>query len=449
MKLRLSILSCVLIVVVFISAITLHALPPVERFTLDNGIVVLASGNYPLPFVTVNLLIDAGARRDPPGKEGLAHLTARMLSLGTAKRSASELSELLDAMGASLSVSAGRDYAVITARALKKDLPKILDLFFEVLFDPRFPEEELKGEIAKTVAAIKASEDDPGTVAQKAFQKALYLSSAYAHPVEGTLESVPAITSRDIRRFYDTFYRADGAIVAIVGDMTTDEVRKDVTPSLLRLRKGTSEEEATPKQATSPKEIRINRPITQANIIIGREGVARTNPDYYALSVMNYILGGGGFSARLVEEVRNKRGLAYSVGSYFDVGKFQGSFEVVLQTKNASALEARSIVLKEIEKMRAEPVTAQELESAKKYLTGSFPLRLDTQNKLTTFLLMSEYYGLGLDYAEKYPAIIHSITAEQILQVARKYLSGDMWIDVIVGNLDETTGQAPAGGGSR
>jgi zinc protease len=152
---------------------------------------------------------------------------------------------------------------------------------------------------------------------------------------------------------------------------------------------------------------------------------------------MNYILGGGGFASRLVEEIRNKRGLAYSVASIFDAGKYPGSFEIVLQTKNASAREAISLALKQMERIRKEPVSEKELEGAKKYLIGSFPLRLDTQGKLASFITQVEYYDLGLEYPKKYPFLIQDITKEEVLRVAQKYLYPENCIVVVVANLKE------------
>jgi zinc protease len=185
------------------------------------------------------------------------------------------------------------------------------------------------------------------------------------------------------------------------------------------------------------KTVKINRPITQANIILGHAGVSRENPDFYAITVMNYILGGGGFASRLTEEIRNKRGLAYSVGSFFDPGKYPGSFQIALQTKNSSAREAIAISLREMERIQKELVSEKELEGAKKYLIGSFPMRFDTQGKLVNFLTQVEYYGLGLDYPEKYPSFIQSITREEVLRVAKKYLHPRNYVLVIVANLKE------------
>lgn len=186
-----------------------------------------------------------------------------------------------------------------------------------------------------------------------------------------------------------------------------------------------------------PKTLTFDKSITQANIIVGNKGLSRADPDYYAATVMNYILGGGGFSSRLMEDIRNKKGLAYSVASAFDAGKLPGVFQISLQTKNASAREAIDITLKEMERIQKELVSADELEGAKKYLIGSFPMRLDTQAKLAQFLLLAEFYGLGLDYPQKFPALISGVSRQDVQRVARKYLDPKHPIVVIVANLKE------------
>jgi len=416
----------------------LQAMPLVQRIVLPNELVLLVCEEHSLPFVTIQLLIDSGSRRDPSGEEGLAHLTARGLLLGTSSRTVTAINEELDFMGASLNSSSGRDYATLSLRILKKDLDKGLDLFMEALIQPTFPEEEIRREVEKTMAAIQSAEDQPEEVAEKAFQKALFLNSPYGHPIEGTKESLPRLTRGAVVRFYRTYYHPNNSILTVVGDISTDEVRTKLLPHITKWQKA-----EIPKApfittfAREQKTVKIDRQITQANIILGHAGISRENPDYYALTVMNYILGGGGFASRLVEEVRNKRGLAYSVASFFDPGKYPGSFQIVLQTKNASAREAISLALQQVERIRKELVSEKELEGVKKYLIGSFPLRLNTQAKLANFLTQVEYYGLGLDYPEKYPNLISSITREEVLRVAKKYLYLENYILVVVGNLKE------------
>jgi zinc protease len=416
----------------------LQAMPPVERTVLPNHLVLLVSQEHSLPFVTLQLLIDAGSRNDPSGEEGLANLVARGLLLGTSKRSVTAMNEDLDFMGASLNGSSGRDYATLSLKILKKDLDKGLDLFLEVLTLPTFPEEEIRREVEKTLAAIQSEEDRPEVVAEKAFGKALFLTSPYAHPVEGTKESLPRIKQEAILKFYRIHYHPNNTILAVVGDITSEEVKSKLLPRLAKWKM-----EEIPKVpfigmfAKEQKTVKINRQISQANVILGHAGVNRENPDFYALTVMNYILGGGGFASRLVEQIRNKRGLAYSVGSFFDAAKYPGSFQVVLQTKNSSAHEAISLSMQEMKRIREELVSERELEGAKRYLIGSFPMRLDTQGKLANFLTQVEYYGLGLDYPEKYPSLIRSITRETVLRVAKTYLHPENYILVIVANLRE------------
>lgn len=417
---------------------SLHAMPPIQRTVLPNRLVLLVCEEHSLPFVTVQLLIDSGARKDPSEEAGLSYLTAKGLLLGTSNRTITAIHEELDFMGASLSASSSRDYATLTLRVLKKDLDKGIDLFMEVLTQPNFPEEEIRREVEKIQAAIQSAEDQPEEVAGKAFNQTLFLAGPYGFPVEGTKESLSRLTREAVFQFYKSYYRPNNAILTLVGNITANEVKAKLLPRLEKWQRGQVPEK--PFQITftkGPKTVKIDRGITQANIILGHAGVSRDNPDYYSLIVMNYILGGGGFASRLVEEVRNKRGLAYSVASYFDVGKYPGSFQIVLQTKNASAREAISLSLQQMERIRKEMVSEKELEGAKKYLVGSFPLRLNTQGKLSTFFTQMEYYNLGLGYPEKYPSLIQSVTRDEVLRVAQKYLDPENYILVVVANLKE------------
>jgi zinc protease len=433
-----TIIPIFLLVFLCLQSNAVSALPPVQRTVLSNQLILLVCEEHSLPFVTFQLLINSGSWKDPQGEEGLSYLTARGLLLGTTKRKVTTIHEELDFIGAGLSSSSSRDYATLSLKVLKKDLDKGWDLFMDVLTQPTFPEEEIKREVEKTLAAIQSAEDQPDVVAEKEFQKTLFLNSPYGHPVEGTKESLPRITRETIVRFYRTYYHPNNAILTIVGDITADEVKTKLLPSLAKW--PMAEIPKVPFKTSFAKEqktVKIDRGITQANIIIGHAGVNRDNPDYYALMVMNYILGGGGFSSRLTEEIRNKRGLAYSVGSFFDTGKYPGSFQIVLQTKNASAREAIALSLQGMERIRKEMVSEKELEGAKKYLIGSFPMRLNTQGKLTGFLTQVEYHGLGLDYPEKYLSLIRSITREEVLQVAKKYLHPKNLILIVVANLKE------------
>jgi zinc protease len=190
----------------------------------------------------------------------------------------------------------------------------------------------------------------------------------------------------------------------------------------------------TPSKVGSAETIRVNKDLTQANIILGHEGVGRENPDYYAIQVMNYVLGGGGFASRTLDSIRNERGLAYSVYSYFSAEKGHGTFELVMQTKNETVLEAIRIAKAEIHRMREELITEGELSDARDYLTGSFPLRFDTNRKVANFLAQVEYFQLGLNYPDRYPDLIRRVTREDVRRVAQTYLKPEKLITVIVAN---------------
>jgi zinc protease len=415
-----------------------HAMPPVQKIALPNQLVLLVSEEHSLPMVTIQILINSGSRQDPVGKEGLANLTSNSLLLGTLKHTITSLNEELDFMGASLDTSCSRDYAILSLRILKKDLYKGFNLLTEVLRQPTFPKNEIEREIQRTLGAIKSAEQKPMEVAEKSFRKALFLGSPYGHPVEGTQDSLSKLTREEVIQFYETFYHPNNAIMSIVGDITIGDIKGKLIPLLTEWPASKiQKKEVATRFAKGPEVVKIDRNISQANIILGQPGISRENPDYYALTVMNYILGGGGFASRLLEEIRNKRGLAYSVTSFFDAGKFPGSFQIVMETKNPSAREAIDIALQQLKLILKERVSEKELEGAKKYFIGSFPMRFDTQMKLAGFLVQVEYYHLGLDYFDKYSSLIKTITSENMLRTAKKYLHPENYILVVVANLKE------------
>jgi zinc protease len=420
------------------SGLALYAMPPVQKIALPNQLVLLVSEEHSLPMITIHILINSGSRQDPAGKEGLANLTSNSLLLGTLKHTITSLNEELDFMGASLDTSCSRDYVILSLRILKKDLYKGFNLLTEVLMQPAFPKNEIEKEIQRTLGAIKSAEQKPMEVAEKSFRKALFLGSPYGHPVEGTQDSLSKLTREEVIQFYETFYHPNNAIMSIVGDISIDDIKEKLIPRLTEWPASKiQKEEIATRFAKGPEVVKIDRNISQANIILGQQGISRENPDYYALTVMNYILGGGGFASRLLEEIRNNRGLAYSVTSFFDAGKLPGSFQIVMETKNPSAREAIDIALQQLKLILKEQVSEKELEGAKKYFIGSFPMRFDTQMKLAGFLVQVEYYHLGLDYFDKYSSLIDTVTSEDMLRTAKKYLHPENYILVVVANLKE------------
>jgi zinc protease len=410
------------------------SLPPVERKQLDNGMRVLVIPQPHLPMAVVSVLLDAGSRYDPPGKEGLANLTTSLITEGTDKRTAAEIHDAVDFLGAKLSGGAGDDYSTVNLTVLKKDLAQGFDLFSDVLLHPKFPKDEFARKRDEALAELESEEQNPGALADRAFRKALHGTGPYRAEPGGWKESVAKLALGDVKAYYQATFRPERTILVASGDVTMDEIESMVRTKLGSW-KGEGAEAKLPPTVPppSPEVIRIDRELTQTNLIWGHLGTTRDNPDWYAIQVMNYILGGGGFSSRMMSSIRVEAGLAYSVASYFVPGKLPGSFQAVLQTKTASTAEALQRLKAEVERIRTEPVSDEELASAKKYLTGSFPLRFDSDAEMVSFFSQIEFYGLGLDYPSRYDGLINAISKDDIQRVANKYIHPEEAILVLVG----------------
>jgi len=409
-----------------------------ERSVLSNGLVVLLYEEHSLPFVTFKALVDAGSWRDREETSGLANLTASALTLGTKHHTAAQINEKIDFLGASLDDSCGRDFSTLSLKILKKHLEEGFSIFAESLQEPVFSEDEVGRMKQLILGKIRASKDNPRQVAGKVFLKNLFPDSAYGRPVEGAEDTVSKLGREDVRGFYSSFYSPDKTILTIVGDITLEEVREFIVPTMEKWER--RDVPSSPFEADFAEEgetIVTKKSISQANIVLGHDGIPRTHDDYYALFVMNHILGGGGLSSRLLRTIRIEKGLAYSVTSSVVAGKRAGFFRVGLQTQNESAGQAIQLVLKEMEKIKREMVTEEELNTSKQFLIGNFPLRLTTQDGLAAFLSQVEYYGLGLDYREKYPELIGKIDRKDVLDAAKKYLHPDRVVVSIVGEVGE------------
>jgi zinc protease len=385
--------------------------------------------------VALELLIDAGSRHEAAEQAGLANLTSKLLTYGTKKRNALQISESLDYIGASLETGAGENVASVSLTILKKDLAVGLELLAEILTSSTFPQADINRQKQAIIAGIRAQEEDPGAVAGKAFAAALFPQSPYGRPVEGTEASVKGLQAQSLKDFFSRYYRPNRSIMSVVGAVSEQEITQALNQALRGWSKGTqSAPPVTPNNFGAAQTLRIEKDLTQANIILGHAGVARGHPDYYALQVMNYILGGGGFSSRAIDSIRNERGLAYSVYSFFSAEKSHGSFQFVMQTKNESAEEAIRLALEEIRRLREQPVSEQELNDAKNYMTGSFPLRFDTNRKVAGFLAQVELFELGLDYPNRFGALVGKVSREDVQRVAKQFLQPEKLITVVVGN---------------
>ncbi|MGQ0667546.1 MAG: M16 family metallopeptidase [Nitrospiraceae bacterium] len=421
---------------VFASAGQAAELSP-TRITTANGMTVLVLEQHFLPIVEIHALIKAGSAQDPPEKAGVANLVASLLDEGTTTRSSKQLAEQIDFVGGSLEVKAGEDFTTASARVVKKDIDLGFTLLADILLRPAFPKQEFERVRSQILGEIASDNDDPGHVAIKAFNQLVFYNHPYRWPVNGTEDTLSRVTIADVQIFYTKEYVPNQVILAVVGDLTVEQASALVQTHFGSWKKGVAQARTAKKpNSIERKAVQlIEKDLTQSTIVLGHGGISRTNPDFYAVTVMNQILGSGGFSSRLMDSIRDKQGLAYGIMSHFEARAMPGSFWVNLQTKTESTNQAISGVLAEIKAIREAPVTDQELSEAKSFLMGSFPLRLDSTAKLAHVLAQVEYFGLGFEYFSQYPKWIERVTKDDVQRVARQYLDPQRYALVVVGNI--------------
>jgi zinc protease len=410
----------------------------IKKEKLPNGLTILYVERHELPIVMATLLVKASPLEEETAKAGTANLTARMLTEGTATRKSANISSEIEFIGGSLDAATSSDYTTVSLSILKKDVDKGFDLFSDVVLHPSFPADELARKKELIKGSLKQREEDPSFVAGKEFIKDLFGPHPYGRLVEGSVASISSIEKDDLVNFYDALYRPENAILAVVGDISPEELKKLLNRYFASWKSGEKKAAGIPLLSpAAPKQSRvdvIDRDVTQASIFFGGLGISRDNPDYYAVSVMNYVFGGGGFASRLMKVIRDEMGLTYSINSFFAASKYPGRFEVEVQTKNESAGRVIEEMLKQIKIIKSDPISEQELRDAKDYLVGSFPRRLETSRKIADFLVAVQYYNLGDDYIDKYREYIEKVSREDVLRIAQKYLDDKNYVLVVVGN---------------
>jgi len=420
------------------------ATPVIQHWKTDNGAKVLFVEDHDLPMLDVAVTLQAGSSFDPAGKSGVAGLTHQLLDSGAGGLSEDQISRGMADIGAQFSGDINQDSASVTLRTLSnpEQRDKGLDIMARVLQHPEFPEAILAREKVRLIAALKEAETMPESIAGKAFQKAVFGTHPYALPVTGEVDTVEKITAPDLRDFYHTHYQADHAVVAIVGDATPAEaeaIARQLTAQLPQSADPAPLPKVVMKIAAS--EQRIPHPASQSHILIGAPGVARGDPDYFPLFVGDYILGGGGFESRLMNQVRTKKGLAYSVYSYFMPLKQPGPFQIGLQTKKDQADEALKLVRDTLANFIAKGPSTQELDAAKQNIIGGFPLRIDSNRKILGYLSVIGYYDLPLTYLNDFTRNVDKVTVAQIHDAFKRHINPQAMATVIVGAPDEKIAQ--------
>lgn len=414
-----------------------------ERVELPNGLVLLLSENHSIPSVSINAIVKTGSRFEPDEKAGLASIAGALLDSGTTTRTSKEIAETIEASGGQLGTFGDYQSSGVVVTLLSKDLDLGLDVASDLLINPAFPEDKVHQHIDRRVAQIKARLDVPRTQASDTFNEIVFKGSPQHHPTIGYEETVKTLTRSDVDAYFRRYLVPDNTMLAIVGDIDKSELRRKVEAAFgkwERAAKFETPQVPQPRRQTSPIEKFVAAPKEQVNIIIGHLGIARKNPDYYRLLVMDTILGSSpGFTSRIPRILRDEQGLAYSTFSNItsSAGLDPGRFIAYIGTAPENLTRAIAGLRGEIARIVGEPVTGEELETAKSYLTGSFVLRFQKNSQIAEFLLEAEVYGLGFEYLEKYPDLIRAVTVEDVSRVARTYIDPENVTTVVVGPVDE------------
>jgi zinc protease len=414
-------------------------LPPVHRTTLPNGLSVLIVEHHELPTVAMNLSIRSGSGTNPLDHAGLAGMVADMLLLGTSTRSADEIAEQVDAIGALLVAEAGWDSSSLSASGLSADLGTLLELLADLASKPTFPDAELDLLKQRLVNELKTKLDNPSWVANDAYSALLFPSHPYGLPPDGTIHSVRTTSRDDLVRFHAAHYSPANALLVIVGDVSPEETRQAVAKSFGRWKKG-AKRSSPVARASPPKGLRIalvDRPdLTQSQIRIGHLGVARSTPDWFPLQVANYILGGGGFSSRLLDRIRVQKGYTYGLRSVFSARFSTGPFTISTFTPHATVPEVIQETLDVIREFQQKGPEEKELADAKNFYVSGYPQSFETPARIASALIEVELYGLGEGYIESYQDRIAAVTAKDVRRVAKTYFDTKNLIILAVTKAD-------------
>jgi zinc protease len=416
----------------------------VERIQLPNGLVLLLSENHSVPAVSINAIVLAGSRLEPDDKAGLASLTGELIAEGTATRTSQQIAETVESVGGRIGTFGQYETSGAALSILSKDIHLGLDIAADVLINPAFPEDKVIKQIERRIAQLRSRLDVPRTQASDEFNKIIFKGTPRHRPSVGYENTVKNITRDDIIGFHKRYYLPNNTLLAIVGDFQIADVIKLVEETFGKWKPDPdfrASDVVVPLRQKETVEKFVHAPKEQVNIFIGHLGVERNNADYYALLVMDTILGSSpGFTSRIPRVLRDEQGLAYTTFSNVtsSAGIDPGRFIAYIGTSPENLDRAVAGLRHEIRRIVEEPVTQDELEGAKAYLTGNFVFDFQTNAQIASFLIEAEIYSLGFDYLQTYPKLIRAITIEEISEVARKHIDPHCLTTVVVGPVDES-----------
>lgn len=407
----------------------------IQYWTTPEGAKVFFAQTKGLPILDVALNFDAAASRDGD-QFGLASLTNGLLGTATQYHNEEQIINAFESVGAQFSTSSLKDMSIVSLRTLTRQpiLKKSLDTFTEVITQPSFEQKYLTRERRQTLRSIEASKQSPASIASLAFDKAVFANHPYAHPKIGTEKSIKQISLQDLKQHYDKFYVAKNLTIALVGDITkvkAKQIARQISHGLNVGKKAKNNPVITALK--SSQKIHIEFPSKQTHLLIGQSGVNRSHPDYYPLYLGNHIFGGSGLTSILSDEIREKKGLAYSAYSYFTKMKSNGFFMMRMQTKNDQALEAKNIALQTLKNFRNNAIDTQKLQDGKDNIIGGFALETASNANILTYLSIIGFYELPLDYLSGFTDKIKNISAQDIQNAYARLVDMDKLIILSVG----------------
>ena len=421
--------------------------PPYEIRTLANGLQVVVVRHHEQPAVILQLMIGAGAASDPDGKNGVAALTGHLLDQGTTSRTATEIADTIDTIGGILNVGAGMEQSFVSVLVMTDSFEFGADLVADIARNPSFAPAEIERQRQQVLSGLQVSYDDPTYLAGMVFGRLVYGFHPYGMPHNGTPASVLGITRDDLRAFHETYYAPNNALLGIVGDIDAEAAfaaaervfadweRKTLPPPY---------SDALPEPTR--RVVVIDKPgSVQTAIRVGHVGLARASPDFLAFDVAIKILGGEGGN-RLGSVLRTERSLTYAASADMASRRFGGDFMAKTDTRSDATAEALRLMVEEVARLRRERVSRRELENAQAYLTGSFPLTIETPNAIAAQVLQSLLYGLDLANLPTYPDRINAVTVDDIQRVTRRYLQPQRLSIVLVGEASAFVADLPGVG---
>jgi zinc protease len=399
-----------------------------------GGILAWLVEDHTVPVVSISVAFRGGAALDPPDKGGLAEMTSDLLDEGAGDLDSQAIQKAVEDISAQMSFGAGRDNFSASLRTLASERDRAFALFRLALTAPRFDAEPVTRVRAQILASIRQGQEQPNRIASETWSATVFPGHPYGQPTRGTLESVPKITPDDMRGFVKTRLARSDMYIGVVGDIKADELARRLDEIFEGL---PTDSQAAPvpeaAMAGQGKLIVIKKPIPQSVAIFGEKGLKRADPDWYAAVVMNRIFGEGGFASRLMEEVREKRGLAYGVSTTLQPMDHAALLVGQVATRSAQIKESLDIIRAEWKRMAENGATPTELENAKTYINGSFPLRLDSSGRIAGLLVSIQLDKLGIDYLDRRDGLINAVTLADVGRVAKRLLDVDALTTVVVG----------------